>query len=376
MIQAPGLVAEFDCFLIADDLTGACDAAVQFAMRGCRTTVPIAPAAELADASVIAISTDSRDLDPAAGRDTISAAAARLPIGSPSILFKKIDSTLRGHTGVEIMAALTAFGCDAALVCPAFPRMSRIMEGGYLSIAGAADFAPIAVAAHFRAQGVEGCVRAHRSAIPEAIASGSRIVIVDAVCDDDLDGIAAVGLALDCRRILWAGSGGLASALARTLRVRPQPNRRPMPKGPVLFCIGSDHRVTVAQQTALVGRRPAVLLDSESTDAACIEAALDHGQHVVLRIPRARASADRLKELVACARASALVLSGGDTASLLCRAMGVQRIDLLDEIIPGVPCGVIRGGALDGILAATKSGGFGPPDALIQIADYFTCLTQ
>src|ERR1039458_9829009 len=104
-IQAPGSVAALDCFLIADDLTGACDAAVHFAMRGRRTIVPIAPGAELADSTVIAISTDSRDLDPAAARDAVSAAAASLPTGSPSILFKKIDSTLRGHAGAAIADA-------------------------------------------------------------------------------------------------------------------------------------------------------------------------------------------------------------------------------------------------------------------------------
>ena len=375
MIQAPGSVAALDCFLIADDLTGACDAAVHFAMRGRPTMVPIAVGAELADAAVIAVSTDSRDLEPAAARDAISATAASLPIGSPSILFKKIDSTLRGHIGVEITAALTAFGYDAAVVCPAFPAMNRMVEAGCLRVAGGADFAPVEIVAHFRAQGVERCVHIKHEAIPEAISSGARIVVLDAVCDDDLDRIAAAGLALDFR-VLWAGSAGLASALARTLPIRPQSRPRPAPKGPVLFCIGSDHRATVAQQTALVGQRRALLVHAELTNAESIAAALDRGQHVVLRIPCGQASAERLKELVACAHPSALVLSGGDTASRLCRAAGVRRIDLFDEIIPGVPCGVIRGGVFDGISVATKSGGFGRPDALIQVADYFTCLNQ
>lgn len=374
-MKAPGSVAALDCFLIADDLTGACDAAVHFAMRGRRTMVPIAPGAELADSTVIAISTDSRHLEPAAARDAISAAAASLPIGSPPMLFKKIDSTLRGHTGVEITAALTAFACDAAVVCPAFPRMNRVVEAGYLRVAGAADFAPIEVAAHFRAQGVERCVHTEHEAIPEAISSGARILVLDAVCDEDLDRIAAVALALDFR-VLWAGSAGLASALARTLPVRPQSRPRSAPKGPVLFCIGSDHPVTVSQQTALVGQRRALLVHSEATNAECIQAALGRGQHVVLCIPHGQVSAEWLKELVACAPAAALVLSGGDTASMLCRAAGVQRIELFAEIIPGVPCGVIRGGVFDGISAATKSGGFGRPDALIQVADYFTCPNQ
>lgn len=365
-------MAALDCFLIADDLTGACDAAVPFAMRGRWTSVPIAPGAELGDASVIAISTDSRDIDPAGVRHAISAAAARLPIGSPRIRFKKIDSTLRGHAGVEIAAALEAFGCDAAVVCPAFPRMSRIVEAGYLRVAGAADFRPIEVAAHLRAQGVERCVHTTHHGIPEAISSGARIVVLDAVCDADLDRIAALALALDLR-ILWAGSAGLASALARTLPAMPQFRPRPALKGPVLFFIGSDHRVTIEQQTVLVTQRRALLVHWEAASAERIAGALERGQHVVLLVPCGKASAERLRDLAAGAPVSALALSGGDTASLVCRAAWAQRIDLFDEIVPGVPCGVIRGGAFDGIPGATKSGGFGGPDALIQVADYFTC---
>jgi uncharacterized protein YgbK (DUF1537 family) len=211
--------------------------------------------------------------------------------------------------------------------------------------------------------------------IPEAIAGGARMVVLDAACDGDLDRIAAAGLALDCR-VLWAGSGGLASALARTLPVRLQSRPRPATAGPVLFCIGSDHRVTIAQQTALLSQRQALLVHAEDAGARCIGAALGRGQHVVLRIPRGQVPAERLRELVAGAPVSALMLSGGDTASLFCRAAGMRRIDLFDEIIPGIPCGVIRGGALHGISAATKSGGFGRPDALIQVADYFTCPNQ
>jgi len=374
-MSAQERAAALDCLLIADDLTGACDAAVYFAMRGRRTMVRIAPGAGLAGSTVIAVSTDSRDLEPAAARNAVSAAAASLPTGSPSILFKKIYSTLRGQSGLEIAAALSAFGCEAAVVCPAFPLMNRIVEAGYLRIAGAADFAPIDVAAHFRAQGAERCVHTGHEAIPEAISSGARMVVLDAICDDDLGRIAAAGLALDMR-ILWAGSAGLASALARTLPAGPQSRPRPSRQGPVVFCIGSDHRVTVAQQAALVRERQAMLVDRGPAAAARMEAALRRGQHVVVRMPRGEVSAEWLQEPAAWARASALVLSGGDTAAQLCRAAGAQRIDLLDEIIPGVPCGTIRGGVFDGIAVATKSGGFGGADALIQIADYFTCLNQ
>ena len=52
-----------DCLLIADDLTGACDAAVHFAMRGIRPAVVlVARGASAAGARMVAISTESRDL--------------------------------------------------------------------------------------------------------------------------------------------------------------------------------------------------------------------------------------------------------------------------------------------------------------------------
>jgi uncharacterized protein YgbK (DUF1537 family) len=84
-------------------------------------------------------------------------------------------------------------------------------------------------------------------------------------------------------------------------------------------------------------------------------------------------SVKQVRELLAGAPAAALVLSGGDTASLVCRAAGVRRIELCDEIVPGVPRGILRGGEFDGASVATKSGGFGDRDALIRIADYYSC---
>src|SRR5450759_4141790 len=51
------------CLLVADDLTGACDAAVHFAARGLRpATVLVARGVGAAGARVLAVSTESRDL--------------------------------------------------------------------------------------------------------------------------------------------------------------------------------------------------------------------------------------------------------------------------------------------------------------------------
>jgi uncharacterized protein YgbK (DUF1537 family) len=320
-----------DCLLIADDLTGACDAAVHFA--GAEVLID----REVQAARVVAISTESRDLGPAEIRRAWAMAAAQF---SAEHIFQKIDSTLRGNTAVEIAAAMEAFGCEEAVVCPAFPAQGRVVEGGWLRIKGAPEFAPIDVAARL------------------------QVPCRDASSDKELDGIVAGSFGTG-KRILWVGSAGLASALARRLGHRRGP-KATVRKGPALFCLGSDHGVTMGQQAALLAERPALLADSR--EGIC--AALALGKHVVLRIPR-RCTA--VRELIGGAPAAALVLSGGDTASLVCAAAGVRRIELCDEIVPGVPRGILRGGEFEGTSVVTKSGGFGDRDALIQVADFFAC---
>jgi uncharacterized protein YgbK (DUF1537 family) len=347
-----------ECLLIADDLTGACDAAVHFARRGYRTHVRLD--SHCAETSVLAISAESRHLSAAELRPVMDELARRLPIAQARILFNKIDSTLRGNVGAEIAAALTAFGCDAAVITPAFPAMGRTVEEGYLRVR---DAEAIDMAARLRSQGLEACAHVQPWAVYAAIQAGARFISVDAACDRDLDTIAAAGLESG-RRILWSGSAGLASALARTLPcwAGRGPRSRavtaaPQPASSVLFCIGSDHPVTVEQQRHLL--------------------ALGRSEHVVLNLPVRQTSLERVRELVedAAGAATALVLSGGDTASLVCRALGVRRIQLEDEIVPGIPWGYLSGGAFDGWRVATKSGGFGAPHALIQVADFFTCPT-
>jgi len=338
------------CLLIADDLTGACDAAVQFALRGFRVTLSLNSACEAGQTGptdVLAVSTESRDGDLGSFRNSLE----RLTPLRPRILFKKIDSTLRGNVGPEVAAAMAAFGCDVAVVAPAFPAMGRTVEAGYLRVAGEIGFVPRELAASFRD-------------LP------GRFALRDAACDAHLDAIAADGLA-GGERVLWVGSAGLAAALARALGMG-SPAGIAFSPAPAIFCLGSDHAVTLQQQEHLVRDRAARLFAAETASDEAIPEALERGRHVVLRIRRGHTSAARVRQLLARARYP-LVLCGGDTASLVCRALEVQAIDLRREVARGIPYGVIGGGLFDALPVVTKSGGFGRPDALIDVADFFTC---
>ncbi|HXJ39038.1 MAG TPA: four-carbon acid sugar kinase family protein, partial [Bryobacteraceae bacterium] len=76
--------------LIADDLTGACDAAVHFAVAGLETSVSLD--GRMPEAEVAAFSTDSRDVDESLIRSRIAEVARTLTGSFAGVLFKKIDS--------------------------------------------------------------------------------------------------------------------------------------------------------------------------------------------------------------------------------------------------------------------------------------------
>jgi uncharacterized protein YgbK (DUF1537 family) len=194
------------------------------------------------------------------------------------------------------------------------------------------------------------------------MARGARLVSLEASSDGDLDAIVTEGRLLG-KRILWAGSGGLAAALARSMPPGPGFDRREPRRGPVLFCIGSDHPVTLLQQERLLAERGV-----RRCSLGEIVATLRRGEHAFLRIPREGIAAALLRDIPP----AALILSGGDTASAVCEAIGARAIELCDEIAPGIPRGVLRGGERDGLAVVTKSGGFGGADALIQVADFFS----
>lgn len=361
----------FKCLLIADDLTGACDASVQFTRQGHQTVVSLGLDFSSVQAAVLGFSTNSRDMEPEWIQALMRDLAARLAVRDARVIFKKIDSTLRGHAGCEIAAALVAFNCEAAVIAPAFPAMGRVVEAGFLRVESDTRFQPIELRGRLESQGAGPCTHVAADGVSAALDSGARFISVDAVCDGDLDVVVAAGLASG-RRLLWAGSAGLASALAGAMSPEAT-SSSDLPKGAagVLFCIGSDHPVTMAQQHRLLSARRSLLAHPEQLTCDCLAFALARGEHVVLRLPRGRFAPAALRELLANAHPAALVLSGGDTASLVCEVIEVARIELRREIARGIPAGILGGGIFDQLPVVTKSGGFGAVDDLIMVADYF-----
>ena len=152
----------------------------------------------------------------------MEAAARRFPAGAARLVFKKIDSTWRGNVAMEVALVREAFGCEFALITPAFPAMGRTVEKGILRVANS-EFTPVDLTESWRKQDLPGCVQMFPGEVPLAILAGERFISADASSDRDLDLVVAAGLASG-GRVLWTGSAGLASALARALPRGAQPD--------------------------------------------------------------------------------------------------------------------------------------------------------
>jgi uncharacterized protein YgbK (DUF1537 family) len=81
--------------------------------------------------------------------------------------------------------------------------------------------------------------------------------------------------------------------------------------------------------------------------------------------------ADAARARIERARPGTLVLTGGETAIAVLRALGASGLRLTGEIEPGVALGALVDGPFDGLTLVTKAGGFGDPDLLVRLGE--TC---
>jgi uncharacterized protein YgbK (DUF1537 family) len=80
----------------------------------------------------------------------------------------------------------------------------------------------------------------------------------------------------------------------------------------------------------------------------------------------AQAMGEMVAAVVGQVRLSGLVLTGGETALGVCRALGSPPLKILDELLPAIP--LTRVELPTGSLKiVTKSGGFGKPEALLEL---------
>ena len=131
----------FTVIIIADDLTGANDTAIQYCKRGYSAIVGILYTSEIDihcfdGHQVIAFNTDTRSLEQEEAYGIVFQATEACLAVRKEDIYKKVDSLLRGNPGRELDAVMDASFTHLAFVAPAYPQNGRIVEDGVLDVQG------------------------------------------------------------------------------------------------------------------------------------------------------------------------------------------------------------------------------------------------
>ncbi len=333
--------------VLADDLTGACDAGAAFLRAGRPVRVWFGSSVLFsAPESVQAFNTNSRWLSPRRAAHAVSRATEALAADPNSLFFKKVDSAARGPIAAEVLAAHRSLGTRAILFAPAFPAAGRTVRNGILEIHDAAGKpSRIRLASLFPLTARAGLAHISQPGeLAPAFHSGKTVLVCDSATQADLEALARV--AQDLPELLYAGSAGLAQALAglNLLRV---PAALVPPAERTLLIAGSPHPVAKLQLKTL---------------------GLTHLEGVrVLRTRLPFLAGARIRSAFRSFTPQALILTGGDTSLLAVRALGADSFILQGEFAPGIPWGIVQGGPAHGCTVVTKSGGFGSPTVFNEI---------
>jgi uncharacterized protein YgbK (DUF1537 family) len=430
---------------IADDFTGATDLAGMLVRNGMRTvqTIGVPPPDLMIDADAVVVALKSRtNLAQAAIDESLNAHAWLRSQGAEQFYFKycsTFDSTAQGNIGPVAEALMEATGAPLTVFCPALPVNGRRVFRGHLFVGDAllhesgmenhpltpmTDSNLLRVLAaqtkHSVGAVYHETICAGAAAVVEALevlsADGVRMVIVDAITDDDL---VVVGEAC-AELVLVTGGSGLALGLPQNFRRQGKlaPPEEGCMNGPGegrvkdrartasvhgVVLAGSCSLATQEQVRRMAARHASRRLDpvelcndprSLPEAIAWAEQALEHGPVMLyasadsaqvsaaqdaLGVARAgevveAAFAQIAKRLVMCG-VRELIVAGGETSGAVVQALGVRALRIGEEIAPGVPWTEAVGQlalpeqASDGagpLRLALKSGNFGTPDFFLK----------
>ncbi|MCF8568054.1 hypothetical protein LLE49_25345 [Alicyclobacillus tolerans] len=408
--------------VIADDLTGSADAANYFRTTEYRVRVTFSRERVWdfgLDALVVQVyDAETRPLVSEEAAHLVEEACVEIRSNRPdALVYKKVDSTLRGNIGAEIEAALLGLDRKVAVVAPSFPANGRTVQDSILYVDGvpvdetafAADPRhPIHqrdVREHIRqGSSVQVCqlalaeIRLGSAEVSRVLATWAAqservIVVADAQTDEDLRVLAnAVG---KNPQYLPCGSAGFAEALAPVwLDAGFSPPSRGYlhPVRRVMAVVGSANQAA-HEQTQTLTKSPSVdsvvvnplsLSDQQLREAEFAAARqrlnASTASVVVLSLGEERVNLQAGQPPLAAMLAKlgadvisqwiqnkgdrfAVLATGGDTALALCEQLGVSAIWPQGELFPGVPwstfevCGTL-------VPLVSKAGGFGTQTVL------------
>jgi len=425
----------YPTIIIADDLTGANDTALQYFKKGNSAKIIIdynQDFSSLLDTDILAVSTESRNIDKEDAVDIVLNISEKLNKElNIDNFYKKIDSTLRGHAGLEIVAVLEAVKQDAAIIAPAYIDEGRSTIGAYQLLNGipiertqsALDpkapiyesYIPDILKRDLNSNihsliDVIGLNVVTKGAGPiilkikDLIQKGKKLIVIDAMSNTDLEQI-ALAINKSEFNILPCGSAGLANAINKVRNPKDEENHiEHIPNLPRLIVSGSATKLTeyqilklkeeknniffvdltienivnginekmIEEITSKLNENIDVVINSsnmknELDNEEALNLLIDAG------IPKNEFSSkitDFLSELtyeINNLSKFILIMIGGETSYKCASKINSKYLEILDAIMPAIPLCIDSNGKI----IVTKSGNFGINSTLIDIINYF-----
>lgn len=419
--------------VIADDLTGGNATGVRLVKQGFKaaTVVHSASVPSGDDYDVLILDTDSRYMKKEVAQGRINRAMTELTEWGATLFSKRIDSTIRGNIGIEIDQMLEHLDDNAvSVVIPSFPESGRIVIGGYLLVDGipaqetfvskdpvtpiTQSYVPAILAEQTKhpvgfigladvLNGGDAFLEVFKTNIKE----GNRVIVVDAVTNEQIEDVAEV-LALQKEvTIVPADPGPFTAAYSRAVTKQKIDQTR------ILVSVGSATTLTGQQLEYLTEKtnanpvyvNPELLASYTDTWEKEVEratkAALEAGKEELILIVTTHRPGQKLVNLKAkalqentseealakritdgLAKISRLVLSsedltfsgcftsGGDVSASLCAIGQANGIALNDEVLPLAAYGTFVGGYFDKLPVVTKGGLVGDKTSIYTCIKY------
>lgn len=402
--------------VLTDDLTGALDSGVQLSNAGIKTLVSLHVNFNAAsDYEVLVIDLQSRHLSKENAYNEVFKAASAAYSHGVQLVYKKVDSALRGNIGAELEALLKASGIKRLLFIPAYPKNDRITIDGVHWINGVKADESIFARDPFepvRHSMVADIIAEQSSVLVETsvkkVIAEPVIEVLDASSEEDLDCIAD-NLSSGAMPCALAGCAGFAAYLPRLISFKTTAISPVNKSKSALVISGSLNSSAIRQsQWAKDHGYPVFTLTNEQKlisnywqinkadplITSVSQAIERHGIAIIETVKSEREQQDQLTGLnrpdlemqrqavqlnlaeltgllLKKSNVDSLVIIGGDTLRGVLDNLGVKQIIPIEEIEPGVVISRIQSG-LRGMYLVSKSGGFGQDDILGVIHRYLT----
>lgn len=353
--------------VIADDFSGAAEIG-GVAFRHGLTAQVQTEFNPCSSAEVIVVDTNTRSSSAVDAARVMARLGDQVSAAAPELVYKKVDSVLRGPVLAEIAALLKALGQPRALLAPANPSRGRTIVGGRYYIAGVpldeTEFAsdpeyPRSSADIAALLGSTDGMQCTAASAPQDLgAEGTYVADCGSVAQ-----LEAWAKQVD-DTVLPAGAADFFDAVLTAKgqsAPRPGPVDHPEHEQKALYVCGSASAASVAmlaqaqQRGISVQGMPSPLFGNATNAAGLLDrwqqdvcAALDRSNIAITTIGREMSPdtgaprrlllllVQHVKTVLQSSEVERIYVEGGATASALIRALGWREMDVCAEVAPGV----------------------------------------